>query len=445
MGFKLGEILGSDILNKMQGNNQKNNKIEKYKIGIHKLEKEQRRENDYDKKIQKTQELKEHLEEILKIVPNDIDMKIKLMYANIKLKQIDEARKLGKELLGTTKRNDVLNGMSIIEEIEGNYDEAIQYINKMLESEPDNEFWKSKIERINNKKEKAKFNEQMSTKEKAYRKIATLERSVRNITENQQEDLLVQGKETDKKEIIKETYLKVYSQVKEIAEEILLSNPKEIIAREKLVKSLYILGEIDKSMKVAEDLLEISENDEIALWYMAKMQRGNGNLEGEKQYLEKMIESSQPGTQTKAQQRLEKVKKQIEEKNKQKEQEMLAQENYTEDARKEFIENVEKEFYYGTITTDDIESKISEARKYPNFTRSIIELLDIKSKMNGDLEQKIEELEKYTDSEYSLTPEEYNDILDEISKTRKKIEEEKRIEAYLDKKEEITQADDEVR
>ena len=61
-------------------------------------------------------------------------------------------------------------------------------------------------------------------------------------------------------------------------------------------------------------------------------------------------------------------------------------------------------------------------------------LLDIKSKITANKQDKIEELEKYIDNEYSVTPEEYDNILNEIAKTRREIREDNMIEEYLDKK-----------
>ena len=61
-------------------------------------------------------------------------------------------------------------------------------------------------------------------------------------------------------------------------------------------------------------------------------------------------------------------------------------------------------------------------------------MLDIKSKITGSRQEKIDELEKYVEEEYSITPEEYSNVLDVISETRNQIKDDQKIEHYLDSK-----------
>ena len=124
----------------------------------------------------------------------------------------------------------------------------------------------------------------------------------------------------------------------------------------------------------------------------------------------------------------------IEKKEEKKRLEELKKDTYTEERRKEFIQDLQKDFVQGNITKQDIKSQIENARKYPNFDKSLLELLEMESLMTGDKREKIEKLENYIDTEPTLTPETYNNILDEISRSRQKIEEDKKIEDYLDKK-----------
>lgn len=84
----------------------------------------------------------------------------------------------------------------------------------------------------------------------------------------------------------------VYSEIATISDEILKEFPDEVIAKEKLVKSLYQMGEKDKARSKGEDFLEILNEDEIILVYMSKIERDSGNLESEKEYLERIIEIS---------------------------------------------------------------------------------------------------------------------------------------------------------
>ena len=406
-------------------------KIKGFKILIFKLDKKQRQEKDYNKRKDIALNLKEQLEKILEIVPNDLDMKTKLMYAHINLGEIEEARNLGNEILEQTQTKELLNGLAIIEEKTGNYNKAIEYINKILKDEPNNEALKKKIERIDGKKQK---NAVYTEKEALYREIASLERNVKFLIEKQQGMEIQSGETSNKKEITKRVYLETYEKVKELANRILIKYPEEIIAREKLIKALFITEQKEEAEEEIEELLNINENDEIGLWYLSKIQREKGDLDKEKESLEKIIAASPVGTQIKAQQRLEQVNSLIEEQKLQRQIEEGLKENYTEETRKEFIEKVQNDFIYGKVTKDNIDEIIEEARKYPNFNSSLIDLLDIKSKITGNRQEKIDELEKYVEEEYSITPEEYSNVLDVISETRNQIKDDQKIENYLDYK-----------
>ena len=406
-------------------------KIKRFKMLIFKLDKKQRQEKDYNKRKEMVLNLKEQLEKILEIVPNDLDMKTKLMYAHINLGEIEEARHLGNEILEKAQTKELLNGLAIIEEKTGNYDKAIECINKILENEPNNEALKKKIERIEGKKQN---NTIYTEKEALYREIASLERNVKFLVEKQQGMEIQSGETSNKKEITKRVYLETYEKVKELANRILIKYPEEIIAREKLIKALFITEQKEEAEEEIEELLNINENDEIGLWYLSKIQREKGDLDKEKESLEKIIAASPVGTQIKAQQRLEQVNSLIEEQKLQKQIEEGLKENYTEETRKEFIEKVQKDFIYGKVTKDNIDEIIDEARKYPNFNSSLIDLLDIKSRITGNRQEKIDELEKYVEEKYSITPEEYSNVLDVISETRNQIKDDQKIENYLEYK-----------
>ena len=220
-----------------------------------------------------------------------------------------------------------------------------------------------------------------------------------------------------------------------MATNILIKYPKEIIAREKLVKSLFITGRKNEAEQEIEELLNFNENDEIGLWYLSKIQREKGDLKKEKDCLERILANSPEGSQIKVQQRLERLNNIIEQQEEKKQIEEGLKENYTEETRKEFIEKIQKDFIYGKITKANIDDVIEEARKYPNFNKSLVELLEIKSKITGNRQDKIDELDKYIEEEYSITPEEYSNVLDEITQTREQIEDDKKIEKYLDNKE----------
>ena len=424
IGFNVEENIVKNWVNE--------DKARELKIVIFKLDKKQRQEKDYNKRKELVLDLKERLEKVLEIVPYDVDMKTKLMYAYINLGEIENAKNLGNEILKSTQSKELLNGLSIIEEKSGNYDKEIEYIEKILEDEPNNEFLKKKIERIEAKKQN---NKSYTEKEILYREIASLERSIRYKIEKHQERAIRNDEDANKDEIIKKAYIETYEKVKDLATNILIKYPKEIIAREKLVKSLFITGRKNEAEQEIEELLNFNENDEIGLWYLSKIQREKGDLRKEKDCLERILANSPEGSQIKVQQRLERLNNIIEQQEEKKQIEEGLKENYTEETRKEFIEKIQKDFIYGKITKANIDDVIEEARKYPNFNKSLVELLEIKSKITGNRQDKIDELDKYIEEEYSITAEEYSNVLDEITQTREQIEDDKKIEKYLDNKE----------
>ncbi len=407
-----------------------------YRSIIFKLNKKQKTEKNWNKRRKINMQLKENLEKALAITPNDITLRIDLMYVYINLKEIENARKIGKELVGKTEEKGFLNGLALIEEKSGNYEKAIEYVKKILEQEPNNQALKARLEILEHKQQNIPISQEMIKKQKAYKEIAFLERNILKTAEKKQGALEKKGINSSKEKILEEVSRETYTKIKGIAESIIVSYPEEIIAREKLVKSLYIIGEEKSAKEEVEDLLNLDDKNEIGLWYLAKIQKDNGDLEGEKKTLEKIIENSDVGTNIEVQKRLEAVKNIIKRKQQKKQLKKAKQGNYTEEKRKEFIEQLQKDFVYGTLTKKSIKGKIAEARKYPNFEKSLIELTDMKSLMTGDKSQKIHTLERYIDTEPSLTAEGYGQVLDEISKTRQDIEADQKMEAFFDEREE---------
>ena len=126
---KVGMELDEELIKKWVDDE----KIQKYKSIIFALNKEQMKEKDYNKRKEKSQELKEKLEEVLQMIPEDTEMLIKLMYTDINLNQCEEARKIGYKLYETTNKKDVLRGLSIIEEKLGNYEESLNFLEQILQ------------------------------------------------------------------------------------------------------------------------------------------------------------------------------------------------------------------------------------------------------------------------------------------------------------------------
>ena len=422
--------------NDLKRDENKEQKLKAFKIIIFKLNQEQRAEKKFYKRRKINLKLKRNIEKALELSPDDIGLKINLMYTYINLNELDSARNMGDELLSKTDLKSVFNGVSIIEERKGNYDKAIECIEKILEKEPNNQALRKRIEILNCKKDNIPIDKNLFEKEKIYRKIATLERKVISMSEEQQGEFARRGEKANKNEIVRQNFVKVYKQISEIAKSMVEQYPDEVVAREKLVKSLYIIGDKEEAEKEIEGLLKIYDKDEIGLWYLSKIQRDNHNLEGEKEALERILDNSQPGEQIRVQQRLEKVNNLIEKKKKKEKREEEIRASYTEDRRKEFIADIQKEFLHGNINQNEIDEKIEEARKYPNFDKSLIEILDIKSKMTGNKDEKINKLEEYVNTEKTITEEGYKNVLDAISETREEIKNDEMIEKYVDKKQE---------
>lgn len=415
--------------------NEKNFKI--YKSIIFRLNKEQQLEKNSEKRKSINLELKDNIEKALEILPNDINLRTNLMYAYIRLNDLNKARAVGEELISAYKTEEIINGLSIIEEKSGNYDKAIEYMKLLLELKPNNQKYVDELEILECKKQNIPIDGNLIKKKELYKKIASLERSILTETEKQQGILERQGINSNKQKILQENYLKIFQQIKEMAESILLMYPREIIAREKLVKALYNIGEEKQAEIEIKDLLNIDNKDEIALWYLSKIQRDNGKIEKEKETLERILNNSKRGTNIKAQKRLERVNNLIEERKIKNQLEQEKQKSYTEESRIEFIDKIQKDFLHGILTKDDISKKIEEARKYPNFDKSLIELLNIKAMMTEDKIEKINALETYIDTEQSLTKESYGRVINEISKTREDIKNDQNVEQYLNEKEQL--------
>ena len=131
----------------------KEKQMKVYRSIIFRLDKEQRMENNWDKRREINIQLKENLEKALEIAPDDVELKIDLMYTCINLKEIENARKIGKELLGQTETKGFLNGLALIEEKSGNYDKAIEYVKKILKKEPNNQALKERLEILEHKQQ----------------------------------------------------------------------------------------------------------------------------------------------------------------------------------------------------------------------------------------------------------------------------------------------------
>lgn len=420
VGMKLNnEIISSWTMEE----NEKN-----YRTIIFRLYRQQKDESNRDKRRKILEELREKLEDILKIIPDDIDMKTKLMYTYINLNQMDKAKDLGYKLLKVSNTPQVLNGASIIEEKSKNYTEAIKLVDQILKILPDNEFYKNKRKRLYDKSKSFQSNNDLH---RNYAKIATLERSVNSLVKKKEDDLRIHGEKIDHEEIYHDICLDVYIQIKSIAEQILEKYPDEIIAKEKLVKALYCIDDFENAKSTALNFLQTLPDDEIILYYLCKIARSSDNLLEEKEYLEKIINSNPEKALIKNIMRLDKVNYLLE-KQAQKEQKKQEALNitYTEEDRRDWVDRIANDFKYGKITSDDIDYKIKEARKYPNYVKSLIELLDLRSLITEDFQAELDELNTYLETEPSISKEDYKDVLDAMTDIKKRIDYKKIIDSY---------------
>jgi hypothetical protein len=390
--------------------------INGYKSVIFYLDKKQKREPNSDKRKEILLELKQKLKDILEIVPDDVDMQIKLMYTYINLSEVEQAKNVGYMLFEKNNSNPLLNGLSIIEEKLGNYDKSIEFIEQILSTEPDNEFYKNKLQRLQNRNEH-------SDKDKLYAQIATLERNTKKLIEKKINELATSNQKIDQEQINVDIHKEVYGKVRILADKILEKYPDEVIAKEKLIKSLYIIGEYDTARTKGEEFLPTLDKDEIIIWYMAKIEYTLGNFNEEKAYLEKFLKVTHKAAPIQIQKRLSRVNsilKRQEEKLKEEQQKQEQLENLTEEDREIWINNIQKRFKdNGNISVDYLDEKINEARNYPNYAKSLVSLLDMKSMITEDYENELQTLQDYLDTEYSISREDYKYISDAISRTRK--------------------------
>lgn len=120
----------------------------------------------------------------------------------------------------------------------------------------------------------------------------------------------------------------------------------------------------------------------------------------------------------------------------------MAQENkYTLENQKEYMNLKSQEFLKGDLKKEDIQDVWEELKKYPDKTSGLIFVLDLYSKATEHYIIPIKTLELYRDEAGDLTSEEYEDILNEISKYRQLA----KLDEMLEKKEELTKRKNEQR
>ncbi len=228
-----------------------------------------------------------------------------------------------------------------------------------------------------------------------------------------------------------EIYRTVYAKVEELSKELLKLEPNSIWAKERLMKSLFISEKSEEFENEAQEILEIDEENKLALWYMSKEKRKKNDIYGEKEYLEKMILTSNGMTNVKVLKRVEEVNNLIEQKEKKEEVKKLEQIECNEEERKAFIAKMQEDFINGKIAKGDISRYKEDAKNYPNYFESLKAILDIEAKITGNLQNKILGFRAYLSI---ALPEELLKIYDEIENTEKQIEIEKSINKVFEEK-----------
>ena len=271
-------------------------------------------------------------------------------------------------------------------------------------------------------------------------------------------------------------------QLKDSANSILEIDPENIIAKKDLFNALYNLKEWEKASDVGKQILESEEKNivvlnklanisfrkkdyDTAIEYLEEITVINSDNQNFKQKLEEIkqiaqkLNNEQQKTETQTdipnevkennmsqneflkrlqvtqnenvdtRYNMENYNESIEEKQEKFAREKMADENkYTLENQEEYMKRTQIEFINGDIRKENLEEIWEELKKYPDKTKGLIFILDLYSKITEQYTKPVEILEKYVEEVYTLTPKEYNDILNEMSRYRdlyKSEEEEK--------------------
>ena len=220
-------------------------------------------------------------------------------------------------------------------------------------------------------------------------------------------------------------------------DEILEKEPDNEIAIGEKIKGYIYLQQIENAEILSKELLERNPENIIALNYLSKIERSKGNLEKEKEYLERMIELSSEEKEQKATMRLARVNLILdgtkneerlygnslkdgmtindEEQKKYAEERMDEKIFFTIEEQEDYINQKYKEFIEGKIQKKQLTEIIEELKKYPEQTTSMLFIVDLYSKMTGKYESSIDKLEQYK-AKNKLSENEIDSVNEEIKK-----------------------------
>lgn len=230
---------------------------------------------------------------------------------------------------------------------------------------------------------------------------------------------------------------KIWALIIDNLDKIIEIDSNDEIAIGEKIKYLMYLKQFDVAEKISEELLEKNSENIIALNYLSKIQRNKGNLNKEKEYLERIIYLSSEEEQQKAAIRLARINSLLYEKEKkdnisetlpkdimktrEEEQRQFAEEKseeetfFTKEEQEDYINQKYKEFIEGKITQNQLSGIIEELKKYPDQTTSMLFLVDLYSKITGKYDSSIDKLEQYK-VKNKLSEDEINFVDEEIAK-----------------------------
>lgn len=246
----------------------------------------------------------------------------------------------------------------------------------------------------------------------------------------------------------------LWNEIIEKIEQILELEPENEVAKGEKIRALINLKREKEAKEIAQELLTKNPKNIYALSYLANLARASRNIQEEKYYLEKIIENSSEEEDQKAVMRLAKIEKILQEKEKkektktpktdleQKEEEQMKFAKTNIDLEKkigaeeqnEYINKIQSEFIAGKLEIKDLGRIEKELNKYPDQTKSIIFLMDLYTKMTGENQIAIAILKKYKEKE--LTELEEKTISQEIDRYDALTEYEARENKNIDEQEE---------
>lgn len=252
------------------------------------------------------------------------------------------------------------------------------------------------------------------------------------------------GKEIKKaKQIMKNTYdqdqkEELCSYIIDKAKEILEIDPNNKITIAERIAAYMKLGQLENAEDNSKELLKIDPDNVIALNYLSKIERNRGNLEAEKEYLEKILEISSEDEEQKVVMRLARVNRILEERQKKKDEEGITtktkmqlneeeqqeyaennidiEELFTIEKQEEYINDIYRKFSEGQINSSQLKQIGKELKKYPDEVESVIFMLDLYSKMTDEYENAMEKLIEYNDAKQDITDTQRQILKKEINK-----------------------------